>query len=117
MWNGFLQDLSASTEGYTGKRCDWDERFDDLGGCWIHTGLPPEPGTPCYVSTQCIYSRLFSFINDAVKRPPSPEKILPARAALGRPRAARGRGIRRIATCAGGRPAAARARRWRGGGP
>ena len=45
--------------------CDWDERYDDLGGCWIHKGKPPLPGSECYETSYCVYKRLFSFIGDA----------------------------------------------------
>ena len=47
------------------KPCDWDERYDDLGGGWIHKGKEPAEGTKCYESSACVYQRLFSFIGDA----------------------------------------------------
>ncbi|KAL1511667.1 hypothetical protein AB1Y20_004957 [Prymnesium parvum] len=68
VWNGFLQQFSRSDDmgpGSQGTRCAWDERYDDLGGCWIHKGKLPPPGSACYNSSGCVYSRLFSFINDA----------------------------------------------------
>lgn len=35
------------------------------GGCWIHKGAVPLPGTKCYTTSYCVYKRLFSFIGDA----------------------------------------------------
>lgn len=67
VWNGYLQSLSHDDnyDGGKGTACGWDERYDDLGGCWIHKGLPPLPGTKCYTSSFCVYKRLFAFINQA----------------------------------------------------
>ena len=48
--------------------CAWDERYDDLGGCWIHKGKPPVPGSQCYNTSYCVYSRLFGLINQASHR-------------------------------------------------
>lgn len=48
VWNGFLQELDKATDIGTNAPCGWDERYDDLGGCWIHKGTLPLPGTPCY---------------------------------------------------------------------
>ena len=111
VWNGFLQQLSASSGLQTKARpgalpgalpqpgaqpgalpqpgaqpgaqpaarpagaaasfdsgpCDWDERYDDLGGCWVHKGGPPKAGTACYESSSCVYSRLFSLIDEAAR--------------------------------------------------
>eukprot|EP00966_Prymnesium_polylepis_P306537 7083399-Prymnesium_polylepis.1 len=39
--------LSKATdmgEGPQGNTCAWDERYDDLGGCWIHKGTAPKAG-------------------------------------------------------------------------
>ena len=63
VWNGYLQQLGKSDV----DPCGWDERYDDLGGCWIHKGTVPKPGSPCYISSYCVYSRLFAFLNDAAK--------------------------------------------------
>ena len=42
VWNGFLQSLGKDPER---KECGWDDRYDDLGGCWIHKrGTPWIPG-------------------------------------------------------------------------
>ena len=62
VWNGYLQqfDKAAGQEP-----CAWDERYDDLGGCWIHKGQVPLPGDRCYAPSYCVYARLFTFINDA----------------------------------------------------
>ena len=61
VWNGYLQQL-----GHTERDpCAWDDRYDDKGGCWVHTGTAPTPSSPCYASSACVYSRLFKFINDA----------------------------------------------------
>ena len=35
VWNGYLQALDRDPDQVT---CGWDERYDDLGGCWIHKG-------------------------------------------------------------------------------
>ena len=70
VWNGFLQSLSKdSSKEFGGKECDWDERYDDLGGCWVHKGVAPVEGDErgCFESTQCVYSRLFKFIDDGAK--------------------------------------------------
>jgi hypothetical protein len=64
VWNGFLQQLSKSEGKPT---CAWDERYDDLGGCWVHKGTAPQPGSPCYETTQCVYTRLFELIDDAAR--------------------------------------------------
>jgi len=61
VWNGYLQALGKSGP----EQCDWDERYDDLGGCWIHKGTLPPKGSKCYDSSYCVYKKLFSFINDA----------------------------------------------------
>eukprot|EP00908_Phaeocystis_cordata_P026065 Transcript_8539.p1 GENE.Transcript_8539~~Transcript_8539.p1 ORF type:complete len:620 (+),score=255.77 Transcript_8539:1407-3266(+) len=61
VWNGFLQQLGKSEV----DPCGWDERYDDLGGCWVHKGKAPEPDSPCYASTQCVYSRMFKFLDQA----------------------------------------------------
>lgn len=55
-------------KGIKGNLCGWDERYDDLGGCWIHKGGIPEPGSACYNSSQCVYTRLYSLINEASRR-------------------------------------------------
>jgi len=67
VWNGYLQSLSKDDnyDGGKGTACGWDERYDDLGGCWIHKGLAPLPGTRCYGTSYCVYKRLFTFINEA----------------------------------------------------
>lgn len=62
VWNGYLQALSKDPGQ---EECDWDERYDDLGGCWIHKGKLPEPGSPCYEASYCVYKRLFNFIGEA----------------------------------------------------
>mmetsp|Transcript_11709 Transcript_11709/g.31168 ORF Transcript_11709/g.31168 Transcript_11709/m.31168 type:complete len:587 (+) Transcript_11709:24-1784(+) len=77
VWNGFLQQLSKATdmgEGPQGNTCAWDERYDDLGGCWIHKGTAPKAGevtqwgaAGCYESSGCVYKRLFTLINDAAR--------------------------------------------------
>merc|ERR1719238_46545 len=65
VWNKYLQQLGKTDV----NPCAWDERYDDLGGCWIHKGKVSDfpPGSACYESSYCVYSRLFSFINDAAK--------------------------------------------------
>ena len=67
VWNGFLQQLSKATDIGTNVPCGWDERYDDLGGCWMHKQPMALPGTPCYESAFCVYSRLFSFLDDAAR--------------------------------------------------
>lgn len=62
VWNGYLQALSKSKGD---EDCGWDERYDDKGGCWIHTGPVPNETSPCYDTSFCVYKRLFSFIHDA----------------------------------------------------
>ena len=63
VWNGFLQELGKSGE----TPCGWDDRYDDLGGCWVHKGVAPLPGSRCYDTSYCVYSRLFGFIDDAAR--------------------------------------------------
>jgi len=68
VWNGFLQQLSKAEDmgkGALGQTCAWDERYDDLGGCWVHKGTAPKKGSPCYDSSYCVYSRLFQLIDAA----------------------------------------------------
>ncbi|KAL3928760.1 MAG: hypothetical protein SGPRY_002254, partial [Prymnesium sp.] len=68
VWNGYLQQLSKADDmgkGTQGAMCAWDERYDDLGGCWIHKGKLAPPGSACFNSSYCVYSRLFQFINEA----------------------------------------------------
>ena len=61
-------------KGTLGQTCAWDERYDDLGGCWVHKGVAggaPDvlsPQHPCYASSYCVYSRLFTLINEAARR-------------------------------------------------
>jgi len=62
VWNGFLQQLGKSEGKPT---CGWDDRYDDLGGCWVHKGTAPTPASPCYASSYCVYSRLFELIDEA----------------------------------------------------
>merc|ERR1719326_2046044 len=62
VWNGFLQALGKDPDM---ESCNWDERYDDLGGGWIHKGLVPARGASCYESSHCVYKRLFSFIGEA----------------------------------------------------
>ena len=33
----------------------------------MHKGLAPTPDSPCYETSHCVYTKLFSFINDAAK--------------------------------------------------
>jgi len=63
VWNGYLQQLGHNPAA----PCAWDERYDDLGGCWIHKGKPPVPGSQCYNTSYCVYSRLFGLINQAAE--------------------------------------------------
>jgi hypothetical protein len=68
VWNKFLQALSKDDGSEVGgEACGWDERYDDLGGCWVHKGVAPVQGDPlgCFESSYCVYSRLFKFIDDA----------------------------------------------------
>jgi len=67
VWNKFLQALSKGDPTAGEEDCGWDERYDDLGGCWIHKGKNPRPGSPCYDSSACVYKRLFTLMNDAAK--------------------------------------------------
>ena len=62
VWNGYLQSLNKDPGQPT---CGWNEKYDDLGGCWIHKGVAPLPGDPCYESSYCVYKRLFGLIGDA----------------------------------------------------
>jgi len=63
VWNGFLTEIGKDPEQ---PQCHWDERYDDLGGCWIHTRPAPfPPSDPCYAASYCVYARLFGWINDA----------------------------------------------------
>lgn len=62
VWNGFLQQLGKAAGE---EPCGWDERYDDLGGCWVHKGKAPQPGSPCYDSTYCVYSRIMKFLDQA----------------------------------------------------
>ena len=65
VWNGYLTDLGKDPGQ---EQCNWDERYDDLGGCWIHKRMTPfPPEHPCYAASYCVYSRLFKLINDAAE--------------------------------------------------
>jgi len=65
VWNGFLTQIGKDPEQ---PQCHWDERYDDLGGCWIHQRKTPWPeGSPCYEAAHCVYTRLFGWLNDAAK--------------------------------------------------
>jgi len=44
VWNGFLQAIGKDPEQ---PDCNWDDRYDDLGGCWIHLGQIPNASNPC----------------------------------------------------------------------
>jgi len=66
VWNKYLQALSKA-EWNGEKHCDWDERYDDLGGCWVHKGTAPKEGDVCYETSYCVYSRLFSLLDDAAR--------------------------------------------------
>jgi len=67
VWNKYLQELGKGDPSAGEEDCGWDARYDDLGGCWIHKGKLPPVKSPCYVSSGCVYKRLFGFINDAAK--------------------------------------------------
>ena len=62
VWNGFLTEIGKDPNQ---PQCHWDERYDTLGGCWVHDKAPALPGTRCYEAATCVYARLFSWINDA----------------------------------------------------
>ena len=86
VWNGYLQQLGHNPAA----PCAWDERYDDLGGCWIHKGKPPAPGSQCYNTSYCVYSRLFGLINQASHRdrdgaPPDPPEAPPPAPSRGLP--------------------------------
>lgn len=73
VWNKFLQSLSKDPDK---EPCDWDERYDDLGGCWIHKGKAPNASNPCYNSSICVYKRLFEFIGDAAAQAKAAAEVL-----------------------------------------
>merc|ERR1719326_2378698 len=73
VWNGYLQSLGKDPDQ---EQCDWDERYDDLGGCWVHKGLVPPPGTKCFDTSYCVYKRLFNLIGDAATAAKSKAEVL-----------------------------------------
>jgi glutamate decarboxylase len=41
VWNGFLTEIGKDPNQ---PQCHWDERYDTLGGCWVHDKAPALPG-------------------------------------------------------------------------
>lgn len=72
-WNSFLEQLNTAT-GET--PCGWDDRFLEDGGCIDNFMPAPQPGDRCYEPTFCVYSRLFSFIDNAAKAAKAEANVL-----------------------------------------